>query len=123
MEEIQNQERQKMHDAKVAKWRELHRECRNSGLSVTKWCKQKGLNRKSYYRWLKEVQKESANTTGELMKTSEIEFFEIPKIHIDAPESKGVEIVIQNRGWRIEVNNGADPEIVGKIIEKVALYV
>ena len=41
--------------AKLAIWQERVRECRTSGMSVKAWCKAKGLDFSTYYRWEKKV--------------------------------------------------------------------
>ena len=42
-------------EAKLAQWAEMVRSRSESGLSVTKWCKQNGINIKTYYYRLKRV--------------------------------------------------------------------
>lgn len=39
----------------AAEWVERIRECRNSGMPVTEWCKQNGINPKTYYYHLHRV--------------------------------------------------------------------
>ena len=40
---------------KVALWAERISECRNSGLSVKTWCKEKGVCEQTYYKWQKKI--------------------------------------------------------------------
>ena len=42
-------------EAKLAQWAEMVRQRNESGLSVTEWCKQNGINIKTYYYRLKRV--------------------------------------------------------------------
>ena len=44
--------------AKMAQWVEMVRQRNESGLSVTEWCKQNGINIKTYYYRLKRVRQE-----------------------------------------------------------------
>ena len=43
--------------AALMEWAERVRACRSSGLSVTAWCEEEGIERKTYYRWEREVLK------------------------------------------------------------------
>ena len=45
-------------EAKLAQWVEMIRQRNESGLSVTEWCKQNGINIKTYYYRLKRVRQE-----------------------------------------------------------------
>ena len=46
--------RELKHEAQVRDWREKVMECRSSGMSVKKWCEERRVDRKTYYRWEKE---------------------------------------------------------------------
>lgn len=39
----------------AAEWVERIRDCRNSGVTVTEWCRQNGINPKTYYYHLRRV--------------------------------------------------------------------
>lgn len=43
------------HQAKLEEWQYRITACRSSGLSVSEWCAQEGVNSKTYYRWEREV--------------------------------------------------------------------
>ena len=47
--------RELKHEAQLKDWREKVTECRSSGMSVKKWCEKRGIDRKTYYRWEKEI--------------------------------------------------------------------
>lgn len=36
-------------------WKQRIIECRSSGMSVKEWCKERGLNFTTYYRWEREI--------------------------------------------------------------------
>lgn len=111
------------HEAKLAEWREVVRECRNSGMKVKHWCKQNGINRKTYYNWQKQVwEAETEKHKNELAKPTEIRFAEVKNIIVE-DERKTRSISIEKAGWRVELENDANPAIVSLIIEMVAQYV
>ena len=118
MNENQKQLNQAKHEAKPAERRERVRECRNSGMKITGWCKENGINEKTYWRWQQPVW-ESECKAIEPSKSAEIQFAEIPQINIE-PERNNSRITIQKGGWRIELQNNAGPEPVRQIMQMVA---
>ena len=48
-------------EAKPAQWVEMVRQRNESGLTVTEWCKQNGINIKTYYYRLKRVRQAMCN--------------------------------------------------------------
>ena len=43
------------HEAKKQEWNIAIQECRGSGLSVSEWCRQRGVTTATYYRWEREL--------------------------------------------------------------------
>ena len=43
------------HEAKKQEWNIAIQECRGSGLSVSEWCRQRGVTTTTYYRWEREL--------------------------------------------------------------------
>lgn len=43
---------------KEAEWAERIRQCRESGLTVSEWCRENGINLKTYYYHLRKLRKE-----------------------------------------------------------------
>jgi len=114
---------QAKHEANLAIWRERVRECRNSGLRIYEWCKQNGLNDKTYYKWQREIwDRENEKREIGLSKQEEIQFSEVQNIYLE-PEKDKAGVTIEKSGWKIELQNDANPELVIRIIQKVAEYV
>lgn len=124
MEKNQKLLNQAKHEARLVEWRERVKECRNCGLQITQWCKENGINTKTYYH----CQREVWNSLPEEIKAIEpakqtaMRFVEVPNICLEA-QQKDVSIVIQKSGWRIELPEHANPEIVSRVIQTVARYV
>lgn len=73
-------------EVKLAQWAEMLRIRNESGLSVTDWCKQNGINPKTYYYRLKRIRQAVC---------SEIEQHDIvPAIPADAPQSEDENIIL-----------------------------
>ena len=114
---------QAKHEANLAIWRERVRECRNSGLRIYEWCKQNGLNDKTYYKWQREIwDRENEKREIGLSKQEEIQFSEVQNIYLE-PEKDKAGVTIEKNGWKIELQNNANPELVSRIIQTVAEYV
>lgn len=114
---------QAKHEANLAIWRERVRECRNSGLRIYEWCKQNGLNDKTYYKWQREIwDRENEKREIGLSKQEEIQFSEVQNIYLE-PEKDKAGVTIEKSGWKIELQNDANPELVTRIIQTVAGYV
>lgn len=62
------------HQAQIAKWTELIKECRSSGLPGKTWCRQAQIPPSTYYRWERNVLA-SAETNRLSKKTA---FAEVP---------------------------------------------
>ena len=43
------------HEARKQEWSMSIQECRGSGLSVSEWCRQRGVTTATYYRWEREL--------------------------------------------------------------------
>lgn len=43
------------HEAKKQEWSMSIQECRGRGLSVSEWCRQRGVTTATYYRWEREL--------------------------------------------------------------------
>ena len=114
---------QAKHEANLAIWRERVRECRNSGLRIYEWYKQNGLNDKTYYKWQREIwDRENEKREIGLSKQEEIQFSEVQNIYLE-PEKDKAGVTIEKSGWKIELQNDANPELVIRIIQTVAEYV
>ena len=48
-------EQQLNEQTKLAMWAGRISECRNSGLTVKRWCKENGVGEQTYYKWQKRV--------------------------------------------------------------------
>jgi hypothetical protein len=47
--------KQLTNEINIQKWSTLIEECRNSGVKITNWCKEKGVSKSQYYYWQKKI--------------------------------------------------------------------
>ena len=90
--------------AALVEWAERVRACRSSGLSVTAWCEEEGIERKTYYR-------------GESrMQGREVEIVQLaPGAQVRGEEKAEAKIRVRVGRATVEVYPGADMETVGAL--------
>lgn len=85
-----------------AEWTDRIRECRNSGMLVTEWCKQNGINPKTYYYHLRRVWAKLCEQVP------------VPVGQMNEPAKAAVTI---HRGdWSVEIANGTSIETIEALI-------
>ena len=96
--------------AALVEWAERVRACRSSGLSVTAWCEEEGIERKTYYRWEREVLKLAGENR---VQGQEVEFAQLaPAVQVRREEQADAKIRVQMGKATVEVYPGADMETV-----------
>ena len=92
---------------KVSEWAARITECRNSGLSVQKWCEANHLCTQTYYRWQKRL--------FEMAKAQqEVQFVEVTPVH---PSHCGnVAVTIRISGAEADIHSGADAATVETVL-------
>ena len=46
-------------EVQATEWQNIIMECRNSGMPATKWCREKGINIKTYYYHLRKIREKA----------------------------------------------------------------
>lgn len=99
------------HQASLSEWKERVAQCRSSGQTVTRWCQEHGIAKKTYYRWEREVVGRAVQQAGE----AQSRFAELP-----APRRKlegSLVAAIQIGETHLEVYDGASPEVVAALCQ------
>ena len=101
------------HQTALAGWAERVRECRSSGVSVSMWCEEQGIDRRTYYRWEREVLKAAGESKVLAVQT---EFVELaPRMQEPQEEKAGAKIRVRVGNAEVDVYPGADVELVGAL--------
>lgn len=101
------------HQAALVGWAERVRECRSSGVPVTVWCEEQGIDRRTYYRWEREVLKAARETRGQTARTEFVQL--VPTAQRQQEENTGAKICVRVGRAIVEVYPGADIEQVGAL--------
>ena len=107
------------HEAKKQEWSMSIQECRGSGLSVSEWCRQRGVTTATYYRWERELL--ALAETEPCSSVSAVRFAELP-----AP--KRVPRNVAERSATLHIGNasldiypGCDTEQLKMLVELLRL--
>lgn len=101
---------QARHEMLKAKWIEIVREQRNSGLAVRKWCEQHQISTSSFFYWSRVIRQDSLVKAGILAVTNQPCFAEVtPERSERSTVQTGICAVLRFRGTEMEIHNGADP--------------
>ena len=99
------------HQASLSEWKQRVAQCRSSGQTVTRWCQEHGIVKKTYYRWEREVVGLAVQQAGE----AQPRFAELPAPKRE-PEGSLV-AAIQIGETHLEVYDGASPEVVAALCQ------
>ena len=94
-------------DFKTKQWMQRIKECRESGLSVRKWCRQNNLCEQTYYNWLKKL------------RTLAVESGALPAqtfVSLDQVDQEKENIIITRGSIRIEFPSDTDIETITRMI-------
>lgn len=94
---------------RLVEWSRRVEACRNSGLSVGRWCLENGIAVSTYFSWQKKV----FQTLKELQ---EVTFAEVPVMERTQPSGHMV-AAMEVSGVRIQVYEGADGATLQTILQ------
>jgi transposase-like protein len=104
----------------LMEWSRRVADCRSSGMSVTRWCTEHNVKRKTYYNWQKKVFAAMlAQQQAELSETAP-RFAELPppgdeKQLITAEKQRDLVASVRIGGASLDVYSGASAEIVSAL--------
>lgn len=111
---------------RLEEWGRRVAECRQSGMTVTSWCKENGFSTKTYYTWQKKVfaalvEREKLQLNEAPDSAERTRFVELPAPErMPAPYTEPPKLAASIRmgSTSIDLYAGADPEIV-KMLSRV----
>ncbi len=89
-------------------WTTRIMECRNSGMSVRRWCQKNGLNEKTYYYWQRRLfhalsaQHECTGSFAELTPMARL--------------STDAAVTVRIAGAEVDIHSGADAETISMVL-------
>lgn len=109
---------------RLYEWSQRVADCRQSGLSVKRWCEENGIVEKTYYRWQQKVfsamvEQQRVQLEAETVTETSC-FAELPT---PEPErmAPGLAASIRIGEMEIRLYSGADPELVKAVYQGLRL--
>ena len=109
------------HESYLQLWRGRVMECRNSGKPIAVWCKENGINIKTYYFWQKRVWDKETQTLiqsgqNQLPQPQAVQF---AQVNLGMETSSDADIVIRKDDWTVEIRNTANPGLLSTVLQAV----
>ena len=109
------------HESYLQLWRGRVMECRNSGKTIAVWCKENGINIKTYYFWQKRVWDKETQTLiqsgqNQLPQAQAVQF---AQVNLGMETSSDADIVIRKDDWTVEIRNTANPALLSSVLQAV----
>lgn len=95
---------------RLAEWSERIMKCRNSGMTVRRWCQENGIAEKSYFYW----QRRLFETLSRKQEAAEPTFAEVTPLR--SVHSGKVAVTVRISGAEAEICNGADAATVETVL-------
>lgn len=119
--------REMKHAAKCEIWTRRITECRQSGLTVAKWCREQNLDKSSYYRWERQLLK-GVNPQEELLPASYPAEAAAPFVEVPLPSTQPCPVArtmdtvarIHAGGLSIDLSNHTSPELLAFLKDVIA---
>lgn len=102
-------------DIRLANWTAIVRECSTSTMSKQDWCRQNGVNIKSYYYWQKKVRQSIISP-----ETPAAPFTEVKIRHFQDAPSDGVAAVLHKSDMHIEIMNTVSEDFLMKLMRSLS---
>ena len=109
------------HESYLQLWRGRVMECRNSGKTIAVWCRENGINIKTYYFWQKRVWDKETQTLiqsgqNQLPQAQAVQF---AQVNLGMETSSDADIVIRKDDWTVEIRNTAHPALLNTVLQAV----
>lgn len=109
------------HESYLKLWHGRVMECRNSGKTIAVWCKENGINIKTYYFWQKRVWDKETQTLiqSEQNQMPQSEPVQFAQVNLGMETSFDADIVIRKDDWTVEIRNTANPALLSTVLQAV----
>ena len=109
------------HESYLQLWRGRVMECQSSGKSIAVWCKENGINIKTYYFWQKRVWDKETQTLiqSEQNQLPQPQAIQFAQVNLGMETSSDADIVIRKDDWTVEIRNTANPALLSTVLQAV----
>jgi transposase-like protein len=105
----------------IREWSHQIQECQDSGMSISRWCAENGINTKTYYYRRKRVREElldglEIDVTSQLSNLPPDQLATPVFASLPMPRNSSTAMTIQIGPYVAEIHNGADTETVEGVL-------
>ena len=108
---------------KYDNWRELARKCRESGMSVNRWCKLNHVPSTTCRQWLSKLKRQELNENAEndaaLKIWGKVDLEQADRAQALCPNQIPSSLRLFYHDWGIEIHENFDPILLSQIIKVV----
>lgn len=113
--------RQIAHELRLEHWEKVLRERKASGLSIRRWCRDNGVNEKTYYYWQRKLREkvcEQLAVSQEEPQTPAI--FTQVRLPASPEPASGGKLIIRLNGAEVEIHGDMPAATVEVVIQALA---
>lgn len=113
--------RQIAHEMRLERWEKVLRERKASGLSIRRWCRDNGVNEKTYYYWQRKLREKVCGqlVVGREEPQTPAIFTQVRLPASPGPASDG-KLVIRLNGAEVEIHGEVPSATVETVIRALA---
>lgn len=102
---------------RLQQWSDIIKNCQSSGQTVVSWCKENGINIKTYYYWLRKLRLHMMNEQSLSAVGQEESPPCFKKLDVQAPvPSTQAAVIIHLPAVTLEIQNGASQQTVEAVL-------
>ena len=111
------------HEYRISLWTDRIKECRQSGLTVIKWCEQNNIGIKTYYYWMRKIKREVFENLSEgitqnplVLEDSKLPVFSKLQLNTVEPLRSEVAVTIHLNDIFIDIRSSATEMVIRNTI-------
>lgn len=109
-----------VHEVRSRNWASIITECSQSTLTKLEWCRQNGVNIKSYYYWQRKLRNEALQDSGNLPAPGTFTEVTVRSTQKTDIPSDGVAAVLHKSDMHIEIMNTVSEDFLMKLMRSMA---
>ena len=109
-----------VHEVRSRNWASIITECSQSTLTKLEWCRQNGVNIKSYYYWQRKLRNEALQDSGNLPAPGTFTEVTVRSAQKTDIPSDGVAAVLHKSDMHIEIMNTVSEDFLMKLMRSMA---
>ena len=107
---------------RLTHWAQIMRERKESGLNIKAYCEQQGFHENVYYYWQRKLREAAIKKISAKEHEADTSLAPVGWARLEGTDTPaGGTITIEVNGYRVEVTEGTDPELLAKVCRTLKL--